>query len=149
MITNEETTELQLAVEANDLDSLTALIAPYDGASLSRLQLFGNHTLLMYACEHCSVDVVKALLAKEVTIYELEWSDNNELKSVLRNEEHREQILPLILEILPPEIAADMIATNWDPDPDEQSDESLLSPLEMAQGLADKRCLEMLKAVLG
>lgn len=142
MITNDETTQLQLAVEANDLDAFRELIAPHSGADLSELQLFSNHTLFMYACERCSPEIVGALLNKGVTFCELEWSDNNELKSILRNPNYAESILRMVLPEMLPELAQEMISSDWDPDPD--SKDKCESPLEMAAKLSDRSCHRML-----
>ena len=90
--------------------------------------------------------MLEVLLEKGLTTFELEWSDNNELKSVLRNETYRNVLLPRVLELIPSDQLADMIQTNWDPDPEGQDD--LQSPREMAEALADKTCLDLLNGCL-
>ncbi len=149
MITDDETTAIQLAIEANCLEDLVELVRPHESQELTSLQLFGNHSLLMYACERCSAEVVAWLIDRGLEPYELEWSDNNEIKSALRNQDHRNEVLPLVLKVVPQDLIKDMISSDWDPE-DPPTGESV-SPLEMAEELADKTCynllLETLKAV--
>lgn len=142
MISNDDTTKLQLAVEAGDSKTFADLIEPQSAQDLSNLQLFSHHTLLMYTCEYGDPGLVRQLLDKGIGGFELEWSDNNELKSALRNAEHRTQILTLLLGWLPEELAQEMISSDWDPDPDSGGQSE--TPLEMAAKLEDKSCHQML-----
>jgi hypothetical protein len=146
MLTNEQTTCLQRAIEADDAQEIAEIIKEYDSETLSSLQLFGTHTLLMYCCEHASLDTVMLLLDKNLEVFELDWSDNNELKSTLRNEKHRNNILPHILKIIPDDVVEDMISTDWDPDP--EGKDEVTSPLEMAALLDDSTCHSLLLAEL-
>jgi ankyrin repeat protein len=147
VISDDETTAIQLAVDANDLEALGALMAPHTAQELSELQLFAHHTLFMYVLENGTVEMVKALIDKGLTPFELEWSDNNELKSTLRNEESRNQLLPLILEWMPKGLCEEMIASDWDPE--DPPTGKLESPLEMASKLEDDTCLKLLQNASG
>lgn len=147
MISNDQTTQIQLAVEAKDHSTFRTLVEPHSSADLTELQLFANHTLLMYTCERGTIELLDILLEVGVETHELEWSDNNELKSVLRNESHRSEMLTKVLDMIPADQLSDMINTTWDPDPEGQDD--LQSPLEMAQKLSDPDCLKTLRARLG
>lgn len=146
MLTDDEITGLQLAVEAADLAQVQEIISEQGPEALNGLQLFADHTLLMYACERSTPEVVEYLLKKGARTSELEWSTNNELKSALRNADHRREILALILPSLPEEIRADMIETDWDPDDIDEG--KAQSPLQMAQELKDQACLELLSQYL-
>lgn len=146
MISDDQITSLQLALDSDDAEAFSALISPHSGQDLSRVQLFGNHTLLMYALERCSPEIVKLLLAKGMTTHELDWSDNNELKSVLRNTDYAKTLLPLVLEIVPEDIRGDMIASDWDPDEDSAGDGE--SALTMAQKMRDPACYKLLSETL-
>lgn len=143
MLSDDEITTIQLAVEAGDLGDLLDRVP---GEELTELQLFAHHTLLMYVLEKGTPDMLAKLLQKEVEAHELEWSDNNELKSVLRNEKHRNELLPLVLPLIPQDLIEDMITSDWDPE--EPPTGKLKSPLEMASELSDQTCLELLKAQL-
>jgi hypothetical protein len=142
VLTDDDVTSLQLAVEAGDLSEVERIIGPQDSSFLSELQVFANHTLLMYACERSTPQVVQALLDKGVVPHELEWSENNELKSALRNDQHRQAVLAKVIDAIPADMIEDMIATDWDPD--ELSEGRAQSPLEMAQALDDPSCHAML-----
>ena len=145
-MTNEQVTTLQLAIESQELHTVSKLIENEDVESLGELQIFADHTLLMYACERGSPEIVSLLLDKGVGFFELEWSVNNELKSALRNEAHRLEILTMLIEHLPEEAGRDLISTDWDPDPD--SEEKAQSPIEMARDLASKDCEAILQEKL-
>lgn len=138
----EEITALQLAVERRDHQTFLDLTEAHSGVVLSEVQIFGNQTLLMYSCQLGTPEMVEALLAKGVTNYELEWSDNNEIKSCLRNKDHAGAVLPLILEMLPSELCEEMIESDWDPEPHAKSESK--SPLEMAQQLESTICHKLL-----
>jgi ankyrin repeat protein len=142
MLTDDEVTSLQLALEKSDVQKVQELLRNQTGDDLTGLQIFAEHTLLMYACEHSSPQVVEFLLSKGTHVEELEWSANNELKSVLRNQEHRNEILPLVLKVIPKDISAEMIATDWDPDGLSQGEAR--SPLDMARELEDQSCFKLL-----
>ena len=143
MLTNDDVTTIQLAVEKGDLGDL---IDEVTAEELTELQLFAHHTLLMYALEKGDPKMVESLVAKGVKSHELEWSDNNELKSALNNEKHRNEMLPLALDIIPADVKEAMITSDWDPE--EPPSGTCKSPLEMASELEDKTCLELLKAQL-
>ena len=51
MLNDDEITELQLAVEQKDLARTESLLQEENGDDLTGLQIFADHTLLMYACE--------------------------------------------------------------------------------------------------
>ena len=146
VISNDQTTQIQLAVEAKDHGTLRTLVEPHSPAALTELQLFANHTLLMYTCERGTIKLLDILLEMGVETHELEWSDNNELKSVLRNESHRSEMLTKVLDMIPSDQLSDMISTTWDPDPEGQ--DNLQSPLEMAEKFSDPDCLNALRARL-
>ena len=135
MLTDEETTELQFAIDANDVGQVRALIAPHSAEDLSSLQLYGNSTAFMYAVERSTPEVAKAFLDKGVTAFELPWSDNNELKSAVRNAHHGPAMTALVLKMLPDELAFDMITTDWDPDDQPQGDAK--SAFQLAEKLRD------------
>jgi ankyrin repeat protein len=143
MLSDDDITKLQLAVEKSDLDQIQELLQDQDAEELTGLQLFAEHTLLMYACERATPQVVELLLSKGTQFHELEWSANNELKSTLRNENHRNEILPLVLKATPGDIKEELIKTDWDPD--ELSQGEAKSPLEMARELEDQTCFDLLK----
>jgi ankyrin repeat protein len=146
MLSDDEITELQLAVEQKDLARTESLLEGENGIDLTGLQIFADHTLLMYACERGTPDIVKYLLEKGTQVSELEWSTNNELKSALRNSHHSREILELILAAVPADIKADMIETDWDPDGMDEGEAR--SPLEMARAMEKRDCLDLLKAAL-
>ena len=147
MLNDDEITELQLAVEQKDLARTESLLQEENGDNLTGLQFFADHTLLMYACERGTAEIVKHLLEKGAQVSELEWSTNNELKSALRNSQQSREILELILAAIPADIRADMIETDWDPDGMDEG--QARSPLEMARDMGKQDCLELLEASLG
>ena len=108
MLNDDEISELQLAVEQRDLARTESLLQEENGDDLTGLQIFADHTLLMYACERGTPEIVKHLLDKGAQVSELEWSTNNELKSALRNSHQSQEILKLILAAVPADIRADM-----------------------------------------
>ena len=143
MLSDDDITKLQIAVEESELNQIEELIEGQGEGYLTDLQLFAEHTLLMYACEKSSPEVVELLLSKGTQFQELEWSANNELKSTLRNETHRNEILPLVLKATPADIKEEMIKSDWDPD--ELSQGEAKSPLDMARELEDQTCFDLLK----
>lgn len=145
-MTDDDVTQLQLAVEAQDLDLMGRLIADETASDLEALQLFGNYTLLMYVCRQGTPDMVKLLLERGVGVYELEWSDNNEVKSALTNPHHAAEILPLVLSILPEDLAHDMLTSDWNNDAESQ--EPSETPLEIAKALSDPSCLKLLEQAI-
>jgi len=146
VLTDDEITGLQLAVEAAALEQIQGIISGQAPEALSGLQFFADHTLLMYACERSTPEVVEYLLQKGARTSELEWSTNNELKSALRNADHRREILALVLPHVPEEIRADMIESDWDPDDIDEG--KAQSPLQMAHELKDQACLDLLSQYL-
>ena len=146
MISDEQTTALQLALDSDDTTHFLSLIEPHSGQELSQVQLFGHHTLLMYALERCCPETVLGLLEKDLTTHELDWSDNNELKSVLRNSDHCKTLLPVVLKMIPEDIRADMIASDWDPE--EEPTGKSVSALAMAQKMRDPTCYKFLNETL-
>lgn len=146
MLNDDEITELQLAVEQKDLARTESLLQGESGDDLTGLQIFADHTLLMYACERSTPDMVEFLLKKGTQVSELEWSTNNELKSALRNPHHSREVLELVLAVLPDDIKADMIETDWDPDGMDEGEAK--SPLEMARAMGKQECLELLNQAL-
>ena len=87
--------------------------------------------------------MVESILSKGTQPEELEWSANNELKSTLRNDRHRNEILPLMLQAIGDDLREEMIHTDWDPDGFSQGE--AVSPLEMARSLPDQTCFDLLK----
>lgn len=146
MLNDDEITELQLAVEQKDLARTESLLQEESGDDLTALQIFADHTLLMYACERGTPEIVKYLLEKGAQVSELEWSTNNELKSALRNSQQSREILELILAAVPADIRADMIETDWDPDCMDEGEAK--SPLEMARDMGKQDCVELLNQAL-
>lgn len=144
MLTDDDVTGLQLALEQGDAGQVRHLVESESGEELTGLQLFADHTLLMYACEKATPEIVRLLLDKGTQVEELEWSTNNELKSTLRNEKYRNEILPLVLGVVPDELRAEMITTDWDPEGLDQG--RAVSPLQMAENLDDKTCHRLLSA---
>jgi hypothetical protein len=143
MLSDDQVTELQLAVESSDIQQLERLLQDQSADYLTGLQLFAEHTLLMYACEKSTPQVVESILSKGTQPEELEWSANNELKSTLRNDRHRNEILPLMLQAIGDDLREEMIHTDWDPDGFSQGE--AVSPLEMARSLPDQTCFDLLK----
>lgn len=146
MLTDEETTDLQFAIDADDLAEVTRLLKPHKSRDLTSLQLYGNHTAFMYALERSTPEVAKALLDKGVKTFELEWSDNNELKSAIRNKKHAPAMVSLVLGMLPEDLAFEMITGDWDPDDEPQGDAR--SAFQMAEKLKDPACKNLLLEAL-
>ena len=146
MLNDDEISELQLAVEQRDLARTESLLQEENGDDLTGLQIFADHTLLMYACERGTPEIVKHLLDKGAQVSELEWFTNNELKSALRNSHQSQEILKLILAAVPADIRADMIETDWDPDGMDEGEAK--SPLDMARDMGKQDCLDLLRAGL-
>jgi ankyrin repeat protein len=146
MISDADVNALEYAITDNQPQRLEELVARFDPAELSSLEIYGNATLLMHACERGTAEMVKILLGRGVQAHELEWSDNNELKAAVRNSQHGPEILPLVLSILPKQLAIDMITTDWDPD--DQPVAPLKSALQLAQGLKDKACKQIFEKAL-
>jgi hypothetical protein len=145
-MTDEETTNLQFAVDAGDAAEVCRLLAPHSGDVLSGVQFYGNSTAFMYALERSTPEVVRAFLDKGVTPFELPWSDNNELKSAINNREHGPVMVQLVLEMLPDGLALDMITTDWNPDDQPQGD--IRSAFQLAEKLQDPTCKELLLKAL-
>ena len=145
-MTDDDVTQLQLAVEARDLELMRKLIADETAQDLEALQIFGNYTLLMYVCRQGTPEMVRLLIELGVGVHELEWSDNNEIKSTLSNPHHAAEILTLILSILPDDLAHDMLTSDWNNDVDSQ--EASETPLELAKALTDPSCLKLLEEAI-
>lgn len=146
VLTDDETTELQFAIDAGDRSTIDRLLAPLDPESVSSLQFYGNSTAFMYACERSVPEVAQAFLERGVLPFELPFSDNNELKAALRNRWHAPAMLALVLQMLPEELVEEMITSDWDPDDDSQGQAE--SALEMAEKLEDPSCKNLLLAAL-
>lgn len=144
MVSGDEIFDLQRAIEGRDVDVFRALLEPLTDQQLSEMQLYANATLLMYVCERGTKAMVASLLARAIEPFELPFSDNNELKACLKNKDQAAEILPLVLDWLPAELAGEMIESPWDPDPDEPG--VFKSAWEMAQAHPDPRLAELLRA---
>jgi hypothetical protein len=145
---DEETTELQFAIDAEDVEQVRRLLAPRSADQVSNLQFYGNSTAFMYALRRSSPAVVRAFLEKGVTPFELPWSDNNELKSALSNPKHAATMVELALEVLPRSLAVEMIRSDWNPEDNLEAEEPALSAWELAERHPDPRCRELLAAAL-
>lgn len=143
MLTDEQTTDLQFAIDDGDLEAIAELLKCLSGAELTELQLYSNHTVLMYALERSSPEVVQLLLDRGAGFYELPWSDNNELKSALRSRQHASAMVNLVLGFLEPELAREMISSDWDPE--DSAEGQARSALDMARKMTDPTCLELLE----
>jgi hypothetical protein len=97
----------------------------------------------MYALERSTPELVAALLRHGARTFELEWSDNNELKSALRNPQHASAMVALVLELLEPEQAEEMITSDWDDH--DCAEGQAQSAWQMAQSCPDPACLELLQ----
>lgn len=146
MLTDDETTQLQFAIDAGDAGEVCRLIAAVSGDELTSLQLYGNSTVLMYALERGTPEVVGALLEKGTSTFELPWSDNNELKSAVRNKKHASAMTEMVLKMLPAELAAEMITSDWDPD--EQPEGQARSAFQLAEKLKDPSVKQLLLQAL-
>ncbi len=146
MLTDDETTQLQFAIDADDLAEVQRLIASQPAQELTELQLYSNSTVFMYACERSTPEVARAFLAKGVQPFELPYSDNNELKSAVRNRAHGPAMVTLVLETLPDDLAMEMITSDWNPD--DEVEEPIFSAFQLAEKLKDPACKELLLAAL-
>lgn len=147
-MTDEETTELQFAVDAGDLDKVRSLLAPYSSQVISSLQFYGNSTALMYALQRGRPEIVEAFLDRGATAFELPWSDNNELKSAVRNPNFAPQMVQLVLKMLPDHLALEMITSDWNPEDHPDPDLESKSALQLAESLPDPTCQNLLRDAL-
>ena len=147
VLTDDEITQLQFAIDADDQSTAQTLLEMAHKDQLAELQFYLNASALMYALHRGTPEMVKLHLDKGVGELELPYSDNNEIKSALRNEKYAPEMLKLALGVVPEDLLVDMITSDWDPDEGE-GEEPCRSPLEIADGMDDKRCLEMLKETL-
>lgn len=146
MITDDETTLLQFAIDAHDAAEVRRLLGPHPASELTELQLYSNSTAFMYACERSTPEVAEVFLEKGVEPFELPYSDNNELKAAVRNSKHGPAMVDLVLRMLPDDLASEMITSDWNPD--EEAGEKILSAFQLAEKLKDPACKERLLAAL-
>ena len=146
MLSDEEITDLQFAIDDADLEVVTRLLKPLNKTELSELQFYSNSTALMYALERSTPEVVSLFLQMGAESYELPWSDNNELKSALRNKAYAPAMVELVLGLLEPELATEMITSDWDPE--DSAEGQAKSAMQMAEKLSDSACLELLRKAL-
>lgn len=146
MISDADTNALEYAIIDGQIERLRELVARLDPSELSSLEVYGSATLLMHACEKGTPEMVEILISRGLQAHELPWSDNNELKAAVRNRRFGPQILPLVLSILPKDLAIDMITTDWNPD--DQAAVPLKSALELAKAQKDGACLGVLERAL-
>ncbi len=146
MLTDEQTTDLQFAIDDGDLETIAGLLENLTGAELTELQLYSNSTVLMYALERSTPQVVRLLLDRGAGFHELPWSDNNELKSALRHRDQAPDMVKLALTALPTDLALEMITSDWDPE--DTAEGQAISAMEMAEKLSDPTCLELLRGAL-
>lgn len=146
MLTDDETTNLQFAIDANDANLVAKLMAPHKSQVLSEVQFYGNSTLLMYVFERSTPEVAEVLLKKGLSVFELPWSDNNELKAALGNRHHAPHMLRAALGVVPTELIFEMITSDWDPD--EERAGKALSAFQLAEKLPDPACREILLEAL-
>lgn len=146
MLTDEQTTDLQFAIDDGDLEAIATLLENLTAVELTELQLYSNSTVLMYALERSTPEVVQLLLQRGAGFYELPWSDNNELKAALRSPRHAPTMVRLVLGFLEPELAREMITSDWDPE--DSAEGQAQSALELARKLSDPACLTLLREVL-
>ncbi len=107
---------LQRALDGDDQAQLEELLQELEGEVLSQTQLYFDQTVLMYALRRCRPTLVKKLLDRGLTYCELPFSDNNELKAALGHPDQAPEMVRLVLDWLPEEVATDMIETDWSPD---------------------------------
>lgn len=146
MLSDDQVTELQFALDAGDVATLQRLLQGLSATELSELQLYSNSTVMMYALQRSTPEVVDRLLAHGVQPFELPYSDNNELKSALRHPSQAPRMLELALSWLPLDLAQRMIVEDWDLE-DPPSGEAQ-SALALAQALGQSHCLELLRQKL-
>ncbi len=146
MLSSEEITDLQFAIDDSDLEVVARLLKSLNKTELSELQFYSNSTAFMYALERSTPQAVTLFLQAGVDSYELPWSDNNELKSALRNKAHAPAMVELVLGMLEPELAKEMITSDWDPD--DSAEGQAKSPMEMADKLPDSICRDLLRNAL-
>ncbi len=146
MLSDEETTDFQFAIDDSDLTEVQGKLKALTPVELSELQFYSNSTAFMYALERSTPEVVALLIERGVAPFELPWSDNNELKSALRNREHAPAMVSLVLDLLEPELCEEMILSDWDPD--DSAEGQAQSAMQMAEKLSDSTCRDLLKAAL-
>ncbi len=142
VLTDDETTNLQFAIDANDSKLVAKLVAPHKAKTLSEVQFYGNSTLLMYVFERSTPEVADVLIKKGLTVFELPWSDNNELKAALGNRQHASAMLRAALSVVPEDLLFEMITSDWDPD--EERAGQAQSAFQLAEKLPDPICRELL-----
>lgn len=146
MLTDEQTTDLQFAINDADLTAIDRLLDRLTAEELTELQFYSNSTVLMYALERSTPVVVARLLEHGAKAFELPWSDNNELKSALRNAKYAPEMVELALRVLEPELAREMIVSPWDPE--DVAEGQAESALQLAEKLADPRSLQLLRGAM-
>lgn len=146
MLSDEEITDLQFAIDDADLEVVARLLKPLNKTELSELQFYSNSTALMYALERSTPEVVTLFLQMGAESYELPWSDNNELKSALRSKAHAPAMVELVLGMLEHDLAVEMITSDWDPE--DSAEGQAKSAMEMAEKLADPTCRDLLRKAI-
>lgn len=146
MLTDEQTTDLQFAINDADLEAIDGLLGRLTAQELTELQFYSNSTVLMYSLERSTPSVVERLIKHGAKAFELPWSDNNELKSALRNAQHAPEMVELALRFLEPELAREMITSDWDPE--DVAEGQAESALQLAEKLTDPRSLQLLRGAM-
>lgn len=147
MLNDDEITQLQFAIDAEDTVVVARLLDRLNSKELSELQFYLNSSAFMYACRRSSPDVVRLFLDRGVEPFELPYSDNNELKSAVQHPKHAQEITQLILDWLPEELREDMIVSDWDPD-EGDGEEPCFSAMELAAKADNKEVLNLLKTFI-
>jgi ankyrin repeat protein len=131
LLTDEQTTLLQFSIDANNLVEAQELLEHGSPEELTEMQFYLNSTALMYALQRGTPEMVRLLLEKGTGPFELPYSDNNELKSAVRNQNYAAEMVKLLLESLPRKLLNEMIVSDWDPEG--EGVQGLQSPLELAR----------------
>lgn len=147
MLNDDEITQLQFAIDADDKDAVAGFLDRLTAEELTELQFYLNNTAFMYACRRSTPEIVALFVERGTAPFELPYSDNNELKSAVLNKRFPLEMTKLVLDWLPRDLVEDMITSDWDPEEGEGA-ESCLSALELARAGKNEELVALLRDAL-
>ena len=148
MIDDKTLQRLKGLIDQDDVATLGSELAERDADDLTTSLLYGDFTILMYACRHGSAEAVRAFLERGVRFYEIKYCDNTEFKSAARNPRHARKILELLVAALDGRDPDDWIGTDGDPWGDMDGQGDGLTALDILRSRGDTPAFDYLSEVL-
>ena len=96
MISYESLEQIKHLIDTDNTKGLGEILSPFSKKEITSEMMYGDYTLLMYALEKSTPEIVKLLIEHGAAYYEIS-APNNELKSAARNKKYAYDHLYILL----------------------------------------------------